>query len=261
MSGDSNSRTTLRTTPSAGLRMDAVMCCFAALQGFARMTPEQVRSVGIEIAGMSGSKANDQMAEYELRTLPGRFTRLQLHCFEYVAFRQVAPESETSRQAALEGDIDFDLAKEYEEAKRIAIFTESVATGEIEEDGPLQTEQERTNEMRAAKDLIAELEEIAATGNYRLVALAVRFPDSIEFIVASQFDTAGRIEKLNKAIEGGGQPIGYVALGQDWKKGEVSGWLLTEHEGDGALQQYIAELVAIVGGTLAKGIELPARTG
>lgn len=100
-----------RATPTGALRMDAVMYCLAALQKFDSMSAEQVRNVGFEIAtvGMSGINVNNPQSEYRLRTLPGRFTGLQLLCYEYVAFKQFAPEM----------DIGFDLAKEYEEAVRM----------------------------------------------------------------------------------------------------------------------------------------------
>src|SRR6202008_897596 len=93
-----------RAVPTGALRMDAVMYCLAALKKFASMSPEQVRNVGFEIAtvGMNGINVNDPKSEYHLRTLSGVFTGLQLLCYEYVAFKQVAPEM----------DIGFDLTKE-----------------------------------------------------------------------------------------------------------------------------------------------------
>lgn len=101
-----------RAAASGGLRTDAVMYCLAAIQKFAGMTPEQVRNVGFEIAtlGMNGINVNDPDSQYHLRTLPGTFTGLQLLCYEYVAFKQFAPEM----------DIGFDLSKEYGEAKKMS---------------------------------------------------------------------------------------------------------------------------------------------
>jgi hypothetical protein len=65
----------------------------------------------LEIAtvGMNGINVNNPTSEYRLRSLPGVFTGLQLVSYEYVAFKQFAPEL----------DIGFDLAKEYEEALRM----------------------------------------------------------------------------------------------------------------------------------------------
>jgi hypothetical protein len=99
--------------------MDAVMYCFAALRGFARMTPVEVSRVCIEIAAMIRNNVRDEKDEYQLLSLPGRFTRLQLLCYLYVSFRQVAPDSEAFGQVALENDLGFDIAREYEEAKRM----------------------------------------------------------------------------------------------------------------------------------------------
>jgi tetratricopeptide (TPR) repeat protein len=93
------------------LRMDAVMYCLGAMKKFATMTADQVKNVGFEIAtlGMNGINVNDPKGEYHLRTLPGTFTGLQLLCYEYVAFKQIAPEL----------DIGFDVSKEFAEAQRM----------------------------------------------------------------------------------------------------------------------------------------------
>jgi hypothetical protein len=98
----------LRTT---GLRMDAVMYCLAALKKFVDMTPDQVQGVGFEIAtlGMNGIDVNDPQSKYSLRTLPGEFTGSQLLCYEYVAFKQIAPQI----------DIGFDVHREFEEARKL----------------------------------------------------------------------------------------------------------------------------------------------
>jgi tetratricopeptide (TPR) repeat protein len=103
-----------RKVPGGSLRMDAVMYCLAALKKFAEMKPDQVQSVGFEIAtlGMKGIDVNDPQNKYCLRTLPGKFTGSQLLCYEYVAFKQFAPEL----------DIGFDVSKEYEEAKRVKMM-------------------------------------------------------------------------------------------------------------------------------------------
>jgi tetratricopeptide (TPR) repeat protein len=100
-----------RKASVGGLRMDAVMYCLGALKKFADMTPPQVQGVGFEIAtlGMNGIDVNDPQSKYRLRTLPGTFTGSQLLCYEYVAFKQFAPEL----------DIGFDVSKEYEEARRM----------------------------------------------------------------------------------------------------------------------------------------------
>ncbi|MEO8597336.1 MAG: hypothetical protein ABI759_28720 [Candidatus Solibacter sp.] len=48
-------------------------------------------------------------SKYQLRTLPGSFSGSQLLCYEYVAFKQIAPEM----------DIGWDVAKEFAEAKKM----------------------------------------------------------------------------------------------------------------------------------------------
>jgi tetratricopeptide (TPR) repeat protein len=100
-----------RRAAGGGLRMDAVMYCLGALKTFSEMTPAQVQGAGFEIAtlGMNGIDINDPESKYRLRTLPGTFSGSQLLCYEYVAFKQFAPDM----------DIGFDVAKEYEEAKRM----------------------------------------------------------------------------------------------------------------------------------------------
>jgi hypothetical protein len=75
------------------------------------MSAEQVQRVGFEIAtlGMNGIDVNDRESKYHLRSLPGTFTGTQLLCYEYVAFKQIAPDV----------DIGFDISKEFEEAKKL----------------------------------------------------------------------------------------------------------------------------------------------
>ena len=94
-----------------GLRMDALMYLLGAMKQFSEMTKEDIQKVGFEIAtlGMNGINVNDPKSQYQLRTLPGTFSGLRLLCYEYVAFKQFAPDL----------NIGFDLAKEYEEAKRM----------------------------------------------------------------------------------------------------------------------------------------------
>lgn len=100
---------TFRQRGSGLPRMDAVMYCVDALQRYAQMTPAQVQEIGFEIAmlGTQGLDVNDPMERYTLRSLPGRFSGLQLVALMYVAFRQIAPGQ----------DVGFDLAREYEMAR------------------------------------------------------------------------------------------------------------------------------------------------
>lgn len=91
------------------VRPDAVMYCLGALQRFATMTPQEVQSVGYEIAvlGERGIDVNDSSRRYTLNTIPGEFSGLQLMSLMYVALKQVAPTL----------DIGFDLSEEYGAAK------------------------------------------------------------------------------------------------------------------------------------------------
>jgi predicted Zn-dependent protease len=90
-------------------RPDAVMYCLSALQRFDKMTPEEIRKIGFEIAmlGQKGLDTHDTAQKYRLKNMPGQFTGLQLLCLMYVAFKKVAPDK----------DIGFDLTKEFEIAK------------------------------------------------------------------------------------------------------------------------------------------------
>lgn len=104
------SRIAQESMRSAGgaVRMDAVMYCLGALERFQQMQPNEVQGIGFEIAllGQGGIDVNNPDATYTLRTLPGKFTGLQLMSLMYVAFKQIAPDQ----------DIGFDLSAEYQEA-------------------------------------------------------------------------------------------------------------------------------------------------
>jgi len=92
-------------------RFDAVMYCFGAMQKFDDMSKSKVHEAVTEIAikGRSGLDMNDPDKEYTLRSLPGKFTGLQLVCMMYVGFQQINPEM----------DVGIDLSKEYEQAKKL----------------------------------------------------------------------------------------------------------------------------------------------
>lgn len=92
-------------------RMDGVMYCLDALQKFSNMPTEEIQKIGVEIAmvGMNGIKVNNPEIKYTLKSMPGKFTGLNLLCLEYVAFKQVAPNQ----------DIGFDLSKEYQIALQL----------------------------------------------------------------------------------------------------------------------------------------------
>lgn len=94
-----------------GVRPDAIFYCLDALQRFERMDGEQVQAIGFEIAllGRRGLDVNNPDSKYTIRSFPGNYSGLQLTCMMYVAFKQIA----------LDQDIGFDLAKEYEAAQSL----------------------------------------------------------------------------------------------------------------------------------------------
>lgn len=92
-----------------GLRMDAVYYCIGALEKYNEMAYTQIQGITFEISmlGRSGLDPSDSNTRYELSSIPGDFTALQLLCFMYVGFKILKPEI----------DIGFDLSKEYSAAK------------------------------------------------------------------------------------------------------------------------------------------------
>ena len=73
------------------------------------MPSEKVQAIGFEIAilGQNGLDINNPDAKYTLKELPGEFTGLKLAAFMYVAFQQIAPET----------DVGIDFSTEYEAAR------------------------------------------------------------------------------------------------------------------------------------------------
>lgn len=112
---------TFRQRGAGAPRMDAVMYCVDALERFAQMTPGQVQEIGFEIAmlGTQGLDVNNPATQYALRSLPGRFSGLQLVALMYVAFQQIAPGQE----------VGMDLAREYEMAVGMWEATDAFGSG------------------------------------------------------------------------------------------------------------------------------------
>ena len=92
-------------------RMDAVMYCLSALQHFEKLSLEQVRQIGFEIAllGTRGLDVNSPEQKYTLKNMEGNFSGLHLVCLQYVAFKKLAPEQ----------NIGFDLSVEYRTALKL----------------------------------------------------------------------------------------------------------------------------------------------
>ena len=99
---------TLHARGHERLREEAVTACVVALQRFSTMSSDQVRSVAFEIAalGTRGINPYDPDARYQLRSLNGEFTGMQMLCLMYVGLRQTEPEI----------DMQLDLAEEYAKA-------------------------------------------------------------------------------------------------------------------------------------------------
>jgi len=91
------------------IRPDAVMYCLGALEHFAKLSPAEIQRITFEIAmlGTKGFEVNNSEQQYELRSMPGKFSGLHLLCIMYVGSKLVAPESTPS----------FNVATEYAEAK------------------------------------------------------------------------------------------------------------------------------------------------
>lgn len=106
------------TFKRAGLRPDAVMYCLSALQLFSKKGKPEIQKIAFEIGlkGRSGLDTNDSAPKYQIVSLPGLFSGLQLVCYMYVGFKIIAPEQ----------DIGFDLSKEYEAAKNILDEPEAI---------------------------------------------------------------------------------------------------------------------------------------
>lgn len=93
------------------LRQDAVMYCLDALQRFSTMSSQAVAGVAMETAtlGQSGLEVNNPDKTYQLRTLPGNYSGLNVVCILHTAIQKVAPGK----------DSGFDVQAEYEEALKL----------------------------------------------------------------------------------------------------------------------------------------------
>jgi hypothetical protein len=97
-------------TPGAE-RMDSVMYLTGAIEKFAGLPRKQVERIGYEVArlGMDGFDVNDSRQQYQLQSLPGRFSGLHMVCLMYAAFKIINPAA----------DIGFDLADDYALAQQM----------------------------------------------------------------------------------------------------------------------------------------------
>lgn len=96
---------------TSGLNQDAVVYCIQALEKFKGMSHQEIAGVALESAtlGQSGLDVNNSNKTYQLRTIPGNYTGLNVVCILHTALQQVAPGQ----------DAGFDIKAEYEEALKI----------------------------------------------------------------------------------------------------------------------------------------------
>ncbi len=93
------------------LNQDAIAYCLNALEKFKGMSHQEIAGVALETAtlGQSGLDVNNPNKSYQLRSIPGNYTGLNVVCIMYVALQQVSPGQ----------DPGFDIKAEYEEALKI----------------------------------------------------------------------------------------------------------------------------------------------
>jgi tetratricopeptide (TPR) repeat protein len=97
---------------SKGFRADAIFYCLSAINFFKNKSMREIQSISFEIGlkGLSGLDINDPQKKYQIISIPGTFTGLQLLCYMYVGFRLIAPEK----------DVGIDLSDEYIVALRLS---------------------------------------------------------------------------------------------------------------------------------------------
>ena len=88
---ESLTRIAMAELKGKGYRFDAVMYCLNALELYSTMSSGKVKEIAFEIAvvGMAGLSINDPTKQYELKSLEGDFSGLQLLCYMFVGFKQV----------------------------------------------------------------------------------------------------------------------------------------------------------------------------
>lgn len=103
----------LRQEAPAGVKMDAVMYCLAALRGFAGMDEARRKSITAEIAllGRDGLDIAGSDKKYSLRTMPGKFSGLELLAWMYAGMKQLAPGADPGIDLGREYDLAMDLFK------------------------------------------------------------------------------------------------------------------------------------------------------
>ncbi len=83
----------MRSNVGGGLRPDVVMYCLGAMEKFRALGPEKTKTITFEIAmlGRNGFDINDPAQKYTLKSLPGKFSGLQLVSIMYTGMKAIAP--------------------------------------------------------------------------------------------------------------------------------------------------------------------------
>jgi tetratricopeptide (TPR) repeat protein len=104
-------QTSMRSASQGDERPDAVMYCLMALNKFKEVGPAQRQTITFEIAmlGQSGLDINNPTKKYQLKSMPGDFTGMQLLSYMYVGLKQMEPGIDTG----------IDLEKEYRRAMEL----------------------------------------------------------------------------------------------------------------------------------------------
>jgi tetratricopeptide (TPR) repeat protein len=102
------SKIAMDTYKSKGLRMDAVMYMVSAMKKYKSMSKDEVKRITFEIGmlGRKGLDINDPEKKYELNSMKGEFSGIELLCYMYVGFKIIDQNV----------NIGADLDSEYEAA-------------------------------------------------------------------------------------------------------------------------------------------------
>jgi hypothetical protein len=110
--------------------------------------------------------------------------------------------------------------------------------------------------MRTTVELIEELEREARS--FSQIALVVGFPEGTQFVWCSEGDKAEKIDKLNKLIEEGGEPVGLIGVNIAEDIGSYYLRPLREYKTNETTLTYLRKLQSVVARVLAaQGALLP----
>ena len=108
---DSLRNIAVRIVKEKGFRTDAMFYCLSALEKFEKMKKEDIQKIAFEIGikGTEGIDINNSSKIYNLKSMQGDFSGLQLLSYMYVGFKIIVPEQ----------NIGLDLSREYIAAKQM----------------------------------------------------------------------------------------------------------------------------------------------